>query len=67
MAFTQEQLTALESSIALGALEVQYTDRKVKYHSLSEMMRLRDAMRAELGHSGAGQIAASYPTFAKGF
>lgn len=49
MAFTTTQLTALETAIAQGALEVQYQDKKVKYHSLKEMLTLRDIIRKELG------------------
>lgn len=51
MAFSQDQLTALESAIAQGALSVRFADRTVTYHSLSEMLKLRDTMRAELGVS----------------
>lgn len=51
MAYSQSQLDALEAAIAQGALQVQFADRRVIYHSLAEMMRLRDAMRAELGMS----------------
>lgn len=49
MAFSESQLTALESAIAQGALSVQYADRRITYHSLAEMIRLRDTMRSELG------------------
>jgi hypothetical protein len=49
MAFTQSQLTALESAIAQGALTVQFNDRRITYHSLGEMIQLRNTMRAELG------------------
>lgn len=49
MAFTQIQLDSLEVAISQGALSVQYNDRKITYHSLAEMIRLRDTMRAELG------------------
>ena len=51
MAFTQNQLTILEAAIAQGALSVQYADRRITYHSLTEMIRLRDTMRSELGVS----------------
>lgn len=60
MAFTSDQLTALDSAIAQGALSVQFADRRVTYHSLAEMMRLRDLMRSELGLS---QPAASKSRF----
>jgi len=49
MAFTQIQLDALESALAQGVLSVQYNDRRVTYHSLNEMIKLRNTMRAELG------------------
>lgn len=49
MAFTQKQLDVLEEAITNGVLEVQYTDKKVKYRSLAEMMQLRDKIREELG------------------
>jgi hypothetical protein len=51
MAFTQTQLTALETAIAQGALSVQFGERRITYHSLDEMIRLRDTMRSELGVS----------------
>lgn len=49
MAFTTDQLTALESAIAQGALSVRFGERSVTYHSFPEMIRLRDTMRSELG------------------
>lgn len=53
MAWTNEQLAALEESIALGATTVQYTDRTVTYRSLADMMRLRDMIRSDLGLNGS--------------
>lgn len=49
MAFTSSQLSALEEAISNGVLEVQYTDKKVRYRSLNEMLSLRDTMKRELG------------------
>lgn len=49
MAFSNSDLASLDEAIATGALEVQYTDKRVKYRSLSEMMKLRDLMKRELG------------------
>lgn len=49
MAYSESQITALETSISLGALSVQYNDRRVTYHSLDEMLRLLALMRSELG------------------
>lgn len=63
--FTQEQLDALEEAIASGVLTVEYTDKKVTYRSMSEMMQARDLIRRRLGlvSSGAGRI---YPKLSKG-
>jgi hypothetical protein len=54
MAFSETQLTALESAIAQGALTVSYRgaggeQRTITYHSMTEMLRLRDMLRSELG------------------
>lgn len=49
MAFSQTQLTALETAIAAGATSVQIGTRRITYHSLAEMIKLRDTMRSELG------------------
>lgn len=49
MAFTTEQLAALEQAISQGALRVRYSDKEVQYRSLSEMLQLRDQIRQELG------------------
>ena len=49
MAWTTDQLTALETAIAAGSKEVRYGDKHVIYNSLDEMMRLRRTMRIELG------------------
>jgi hypothetical protein len=51
MAWTQENLEALESAIAQGANSVTYGNKTVHYRSLSEMMQLRNLMRQELGLS----------------
>ena len=52
-AWTQDDLAALEKAIALGAEEVQYADKKVKYRSLAEMMAVRDRIRESLGQTNA--------------
>lgn len=48
-AFTQAQLDELEKSIAAGVLSVKYQDRTVTYQSLTEMIRIRDLIKKELG------------------
>lgn len=49
MAWTQDDLTALEAAIATGALTVQYTDKKIEYRSLKDMLQIRDMIRGNLG------------------
>lgn len=46
--WTQEHVIALEGAIQTGALEVFYADKKVKYRSLDEMLRLLGVMRAAI-------------------
>jgi hypothetical protein len=55
MAFTQEQLDAIEIAIVSGTTEVSYSDKKVVYRSLRELMALRDLIRKELGLVGASK------------
>jgi hypothetical protein len=49
MAFTTEQLTALETAISSGQLSVRFNGREIRYQSTKEMIWLRDRMRGELG------------------
>ena len=66
--FTLAQLAALTEAIATGALKVKYQDREVTYHSLADMIKLRDQMRQELGVAGAEQSRnRRYAQFGKGF
>ena len=51
MAFTSDQLTALEAAAATGVLTVRYADRTVTYQSLAEMRSLITQMRQELSTS----------------
>jgi len=62
MAFTQDQLNKLDEAIADGALEVKYRDRTVTYRSLSEMLKIRDLMRKDLGiiKKGGSRLKASF-------
>jgi hypothetical protein len=55
MAYTQQQLDDLEAAIAEGVSSVSSNGRQVSYRNLNDMMKLRDAMREELGITGAGR------------
>lgn len=48
MAYTADQLAALEAALASGQRVVQYNNRRIEYHSLTEMQALRDKMAAGL-------------------
>lgn len=48
MAFTQTQLDRLDRAITSGAKEVTYGNKKTVFHSLDEMLRLRETMYNEI-------------------
>ena len=45
---------AITTAINEGALEVQYADKKVKYHSLVEMLAIQRRLAGEIGLGGGG-------------
>lgn len=49
MAFTLQQLQALDDAIAQGVMQVTYGNKIVMYKSLDEMLRVRNLMARELG------------------
>lgn len=49
MAFSLEQYSKLQDAIASGVRTVQYGDKSVTYHSLSEMTALMKLMETSLG------------------
>ncbi len=55
MAFTNEQIAALESAIASGILTVRYADRTVTYQSLKEMRSTLRQMRGEMAGRAPGR------------
>lgn len=48
MAWSEADIAALEAAIKQGTVRVKFSDREITYRSLSEMMRLRDMMIAEV-------------------
>ena len=46
--YTLEQYEALNSAIAIGATEVQYSDKKVTYRSVADMLRIKGLMENDL-------------------
>lgn len=49
MAWQQSDLDALNAAIALGAMRVDYGDKRVDYRSLDDMIRTKQIMEADLG------------------
>ncbi len=68
MAFTSDDLTALDTAIKSGARRVAYRDRTVDYHSLDEMLKLRAVMQAEVstGDRTTYGTRRVYPKYSKG-
>lgn len=65
MAWTQSDLDALETSIQRGTRVVQFGDRRVEYHSLDEMLKLRQLMRDEIDTAAGTRVSVSYAKHSK--
>lgn len=55
MAFTQSDLAALDSAIASGELTVSHNGRTVTYRSISDLLKARAAVAAELSAQRSGR------------
>jgi len=53
MAYTVEQLTAIESAIASGQLKVAFQGREVVYRSMDDLIKARSVIKSELQKQGA--------------
>ena len=49
MAWTTQDLQALEQAIATGARKVKYSDKEVEYRDLDEMYLILSDMKSQLG------------------
>jgi hypothetical protein len=67
MAWTIEQLNALDAAIAEGALTVKYADKSVTYRSLDEMLRIRALIVAALNPDPLNTGGIVYPSYGKGY
>lgn len=58
MAFTTQQIEALERAIAEGVTSVQYQDKKVTYASIDDMIKALNLMKQQLGltNKQAGRV-----------
>lgn len=48
MAYTDAQLTAIRSAIAKGELEVEFSDRRVRYRSIEELLKAEERIAGSL-------------------
>lgn len=68
MAFTQNDVDALDAAIKAGVRKVKYDNEEVEYHSLDEMLRLRATMRNEVAvASGKTRNKVLAPKFTRGY
>ncbi len=63
VAWTQQDLDAVKSAIASGATRVKYADREVQYQSLTDLLRIKAVIEAEMGKT---KVLRHYPSFDKG-
>jgi hypothetical protein len=68
MAWSQADVDALDQALKAGAKRVRFSDqREVEYHSLDEMLKLREAMVAVVASSsGSGRASSTLAQFTKG-
>lgn len=64
MAYSSDDLTAIRAVIAKGELEVEFVDRRVRYRSISELLRAEAEIVASLSSANHRQRTA---VAAKGF
>lgn len=51
MAYTTEDVLAIEEAIKTGALQVTFADRTVRYQTLDDLVKLRKLMLAEIAEA----------------
>lgn len=67
MAWTQQQLDAIEAAIASGELTVRFGDRTVTYRSMDELLRARAVVKESLSvASGTAVDRFSFAQTSKG-
>lgn len=65
--WTADDYNQLKAAIALGALRVEYADKRIEYRSLNEMQRLLNEMAEQLGYnSGVKKTSRRIGNFTKG-
>jgi hypothetical protein len=54
MAFTQQNLDALEQAIATGTLSIEYNGKRITYRSVADLLKARDVIKTELAKQTPG-------------
>ena len=65
MAYTDDDLTRLQSAIAKGARKVRLADEEVEFRSLAEMERIEAKIKRELGQVSKSRM--TYPATSSGW
>lgn len=62
MAFTQQDLAAIDAAIASGELTIRGSDgRQVTLRTMDELLKARDAIRAEMASTAVAATRRPYP------
>lgn len=62
MAFTQQDLAAIDAAIASGELTIRGSDgRQVTLRTMDELLKARDAIRAEVASTSVAATRHPYP------
>lgn len=65
MAYSQQDIDALQKAIAQGVRKVKYQDRETEFRSLDEMLQTLNMMQKSVGNA-SGKIRLINPEFSKG-
>lgn len=60
MDFTQANLDAINKALTSGTLTVECDGDKITYRSVSELLRIRDLIKSDLGTPRIGSSVASF-------
>lgn len=68
MAFTSQDLTAIDKAIASGELRVKFGDREVQYRSIDELLKARDVISSSVASDSGSSPSTrcTYASFSKG-
>lgn len=66
MAWTTIDLATIEAAIASGTLRVQFADRMVQYHTVTELLKARDAIKQSISTTAGNATRCTYSSFSKG-